>query len=107
MSLPAPVRPRESAMNGAGDPEDRDDVTVLTADSLDAIADEWDALAMRVGATPFARPGWMRAWWTAFGRGDLCILTYRRGGQLRAVLPLARRRGLLHSCSNIHSPLFD
>lgn len=72
-----------------------------------ALTEEWDDLATRTGASPFARPGWIRAWWSAFGRGELCILTYRRDGELRSVLPLAHRRGLLRSCSNVHSPIFD
>jgi CelD/BcsL family acetyltransferase involved in cellulose biosynthesis len=80
---------------------------VHVAEGFKALAEEWDDLALRTGATPFARPGWMRAWWSAFGRGELRILTYRRGGELRAVLPLARYRGMLCSCSNVHSPLFD
>ncbi len=72
-----------------------------------ALAGEWDALALRTDAPPFARPGWVRVWWVTFGRGELRIVTLRRNDELVAVLPLAYRHGLWHSCSNVHSPVFD
>ena len=85
----------------------RPDDEVRIAHGFYGLAGEWEELAIRVGASPYARPGWMRAWWSAFGRGELYIFHCRRDGELSAVLPLARHRGLLHSCSNVHSPLFD
>ena len=94
-------------MSVAGLSRKEDQVKIVSMDSFDALADEWDELALRTDAPPFSRPGWIRAWWSAFGRGELCILTYRRDGELSSVLPLARYRGLLRSCSNVHSPLFD
>ena len=94
-------------MTDDGAPLQVDEERVLTTSSIDGLADEWDDLALRTGAPPFARPGWVRAWWAAFGRGELRILTARRNGALSSVLPLARFRGGLHSCSNIHSPAFD
>ncbi len=71
------------------------------------MADEWEDLAVRIGASPFARPGWIEPWWTAFGSGEPFIVTLRHDGELAAVLPLGSRLGLLRSCSNIHSPLFE
>jgi CelD/BcsL family acetyltransferase involved in cellulose biosynthesis len=65
---------------------------------------EWDELAR--GASPFVQPGWIAAWWRAFGEGELLILTARRGGRLVGVLPLAQRRGVLHSPTNWHTPVF-
>jgi CelD/BcsL family acetyltransferase involved in cellulose biosynthesis len=60
----------------------------------------WDALADRTAASPFARPGYLRAWWRAFGAGRLEILTQRDGNELTAVMPLAHRPGLaLSPCS--------
>src|SRR5919106_421068 len=94
-------------MTDAGFPRGGDEAQVATTASFEGLADEWDDLALRTGAPPFARPGWIRAWWPAFGKGELCILTSRRDGELSAVLPLGRHRGALRSCSNVHSPLFD
>jgi CelD/BcsL family acetyltransferase involved in cellulose biosynthesis len=45
-------------------------------------SERWDALADRAGAAPFLRPGWIAAWWRAFGRGRLEILTAGSGGRL-------------------------
>ena len=70
------------------------------------IAPEWDELAERVGAPPWLRPGWMEAWWRAFGRGLDEVVAIRRAGELSAIVPLARRGGALHSLSNWHSPSF-
>ena len=47
------------------------------AENYEEIFDEWDALADRVAATPFMRPGWIAAWWRAFGSGKLEVLTAR------------------------------
>lgn len=71
-----------------------------------ALAPAWEQLAERTGAVPFLRPGWIAAWWRAFGRGTLQPLTVHRAGELIAVLPLACRRGALSSPSNDHTPLF-
>ena len=49
-------------------------------------------------------PGWIAAWWEAFGRGNLLILAHRRGGRLTGVLPLVRRGALLASPTNWHTP---
>jgi CelD/BcsL family acetyltransferase involved in cellulose biosynthesis len=73
-------------------------VTQLTA--------EWDALADRVDAAPFLRPGWIGTWATAFGATDLQTIVVRRDGELVGVLPMDRRRGALRSPVNWHSPLF-
>jgi CelD/BcsL family acetyltransferase involved in cellulose biosynthesis len=73
---------------------------------IEALAPEWDELVERVGAPPFFRPGWIDAWWKAFGKGELEILTTRRGGRLAGLLALERRRGELRSTSNWHTPWF-
>jgi CelD/BcsL family acetyltransferase involved in cellulose biosynthesis len=68
---------------------------------------EWDALADRAGAAPFLRPGWVSAWWRAFGRGRLEILTSSgSGGRLDAVLPVVHRHGAIHAPSNWHTPQY-
>src|SRR5690349_17140122 len=71
---------------------------------LERLAPEWDELATRAGALPYLRPGWVAAWWRAFGDGELEIRTLRRGGRLAAVLPVARQRDALRSVTNFHTP---
>jgi CelD/BcsL family acetyltransferase involved in cellulose biosynthesis len=66
----------------------------------------WDALADRAGAAPFLRPGWVSAWWRAFGQGRLEILTTGSGGRLDAVLPVVHRHGGIHAPSNWHTPQY-
>src|SRR5690242_17133203 len=69
------------------------------------LAEEWDSLADRAGAPPWARPGWVEAWWSAFGSGGLEFLTtYSSDGRLAGVMPVARRRGRLEAVVNWHSP---
>lgn len=75
--------------------------------SVEAIATEWERLADAVGASPFVRPGWISAWWRAFGSGTLEVFTARGSdGRLSGVLPLQRRFGALRSTTNWHSPEF-
>jgi CelD/BcsL family acetyltransferase involved in cellulose biosynthesis len=76
-------------------------------DELEHLAPEWDDLVDRVAGSPFMRPGWMAAWWRAFGAGKLEILTRRDADSLTAVLPLVRRHGVVGSPCNWHSPEFD
>jgi CelD/BcsL family acetyltransferase involved in cellulose biosynthesis len=75
-------------------------------DGLEQIRGEWDALADELGAPPFLRPGWIAAWWRAFGDGRLEVLAARRAGDLVAVLPVVHRRGTTSSPSNWHTPTF-
>jgi CelD/BcsL family acetyltransferase involved in cellulose biosynthesis len=74
--------------------------------AIEPVACEWDALADRVAAPPYLRPGWVAAWWRAFGLGTLHIFTARRGERLVGVLPLCRRRHALVSPTNWHTPGF-
>jgi CelD/BcsL family acetyltransferase involved in cellulose biosynthesis len=68
---------------------------------------EWDELADRVAAPPFLRPGWIGAWWSAYGIGRPTIFNARReDGRLSGVLPLYRSRGRFCSASNAHTPEF-
>jgi CelD/BcsL family acetyltransferase involved in cellulose biosynthesis len=73
---------------------------------IGALTPAWEQLAERIGAAPFLRPGWVTAWWRAFGHGALELLVVRRDAQLVGVLPLQRRRGGLYSPSNDHTPVF-
>src|SRR4051794_30348576 len=81
-------------------------IVVERHDSPAPIAVEWDALATRLGAAPFMRPGWVEAWADAFAPGRLTVLAARRGNELVGVLPLQRSRGrVLAGAANAHSPL--
>jgi CelD/BcsL family acetyltransferase involved in cellulose biosynthesis len=73
---------------------------------LDALAPEWDDLVDRARASPFARPGWISAWWRAYGRGELELLTVRRDGRLAGVLPVERRSNRVEAPANLESPDF-
>ncbi|MHB8470417.1 MAG: GNAT family N-acetyltransferase [Gaiellaceae bacterium] len=77
-------------------------------EQIDAIAGEWDELADRAGAEPWARPGWARAWWSAFG-GDAPfeLVSVRREGRLTGVVPLVRGRGGWRAAANWHTPTFS
>jgi CelD/BcsL family acetyltransferase involved in cellulose biosynthesis len=73
---------------------------------LGQIAAEWDELADRTRAVPFLRPGWIGAWWDAFGHGALEILTLRRGRRLAGALPVYDDQGRLRSPTNDQTPQF-
>jgi CelD/BcsL family acetyltransferase involved in cellulose biosynthesis len=75
--------------------------TAVLAD--DALLAEWDDLADRVGANPFQRPGWYRAWWSAFGTSPVRLVQVRRDGRLAGVLPVTRRWGRVTTLDNWHS----
>ena len=82
--------------------------------SVEAIRADWERLIEEVAATrpddhavlPFLHPGWIDAWWSAFGRGTLAIVTVRRDGALAGILPLVIDRRLLSGATNEHSPWF-
>jgi len=59
-----------------------------------------------VGAVPFLRPGWIRAWSQAFGRGRLEPVVQHRDNQLVGIVPLQIQRGVYSSPTNWHSPEF-
>ena len=81
-------------------------MAVERPDGIETIAADWDTLADGIDAPPFLRPGWAAAWWRAFGAGTLEVLAVRQAGRLAAVVPLQRRRGVLASLSNWHTPQF-
>jgi CelD/BcsL family acetyltransferase involved in cellulose biosynthesis len=82
------------------------ELTFETHERVSTLASEWDELADRLGSSPFMRPGWFAAWYGAFARGRVEILAGRRGDALAAVAPLERRRTVLRSATNWHSPLW-
>jgi CelD/BcsL family acetyltransferase involved in cellulose biosynthesis len=80
--------------------------TVEFVGTIKPVEREWEELADRVGASPFVRPGWISAWWEAFGSGSLPVFVLRRDGRLGGVLPMMRHRGTLLSPTNWHTPGF-
>jgi len=79
---------------------------VRVLDRIEPLVPEWEHLARSIGAGPFLWPGWFLAWWRAFGRGRLRILTTYENGRLTGVLPLRKARGTLSSTTNYHTHLF-
>src|SRR5918994_4930714 len=74
--------------------------------AIPSIAEEWDRFADDIGASPFVRPGWITAWWHAFGRGSIRVLVVRSGTHLAAILPLVQYGSVLRSPTNSESPIF-
>lgn len=66
----------------------------------------WRELASEVEAAPFLHPGWVKAWYDAFGRGRLELFTRHEGGALAAALPVAISRFAARSPTNWHTPEF-
>lgn len=81
-------------------------VSVESHRDVAAIADEWDDLADRVGASPFLRSGWYQAFTDAFLREGFEVVALRREGRLIALLPLHVRHRSLRSSTNEHTPEF-
>jgi CelD/BcsL family acetyltransferase involved in cellulose biosynthesis len=79
---------------------------IETHESAAGLAGEWDELVERTRGLPWLRPGWIDAWWSAFGEGTLRIVAVRDEGRLTGVLPLYERRGALSSTTNWHTPEF-
>lgn len=81
-------------------------VSIKVWDRIEPVAFEWERLARQTKASLFLWPGWIGAWWRAFGAGQLEILATYEGDSLAGVLPMYRFRGILRSTTNPHTPLF-
>jgi CelD/BcsL family acetyltransferase involved in cellulose biosynthesis len=77
--------------------------TIERYDRIEPLAAEWDELVDRTTPIPWVRPGWIAAWWQAFGRGQLELLAAWRAGRLVGMLPLQRHGGRIGSATNPHS----
>lgn len=87
------------------------------AEMIAPLAAEWQALCAEGPCDqPFFRPEWIEAYLHAFAADKtLVLLTVRRNGDLRAVLPLIEEHARLHgvpvrklrSAANVHSCRFD
>lgn len=75
--------------------------------SVEPLRDEWDELAERTGATPFVRPGWFAAWYSAFGRGRPLIASVRLDGRVAAVAAFEAHGATVRSATNWHTPVYD
>jgi CelD/BcsL family acetyltransferase involved in cellulose biosynthesis len=63
---------------------------------IEKIFDEWTELCEEGASNePFFRPEWFTVFVENFEK-EILLLTVRRAGKLRAVLPLAKRKGNLH-----------
>lgn len=80
---------------------------LVEAHTIGSISEEWDRLADDVGASPFARPGWIDAWWRSFGRGSLRVLTVGTADRLTGILPVVRSGSVVRSPTNTESPTFS
>ena len=80
--------------------------TIEVQDRIEPLATDWERLARHARSSPFLWPGWISAWWRAFGKGRLWIITVYQNGRLAGVLPLYRLRGVLSSTTNPEAPLF-
>lgn len=59
-------------------------------EALVRIEDDWDRLAA-LDPSPFTTTSWLRAWWGAYGRGELVVATlHGPDGRLRAGVALRR-----------------
>jgi CelD/BcsL family acetyltransferase involved in cellulose biosynthesis len=76
-------------------------------DAVEPLAPEWEELAARSAAMPFVWPGWIAAWYEAFGRGRPRIAALRSGGRLAAVAAFEESRGVIRSATNWHTPGYD
>ncbi len=66
------------------------------AEIIENIFAEWTALCEEgASAEPFFRPEWFRAFVKNY-ENEIELLTVRRGGKLRAVLPLINKKAALH-----------
>jgi CelD/BcsL family acetyltransferase involved in cellulose biosynthesis len=81
-------------------------ITVEIRDHIEPLVSEWEHLAERVQANPFLWPGWIEAWWRAFGTGRLQIFAAYDDDRLVGILPMHRFRGALGSTTNPHTNCF-
>lgn len=71
---------------------------VEVLDSGESIAQEWDDLATRVGASPFMRPGWLLGYWRSREvRTPLHLVCLRDHDRLVGLAPLHVCDGVLRS----------
>jgi CelD/BcsL family acetyltransferase involved in cellulose biosynthesis len=84
-----------------------------TPEELEALAHQWDALAVRSG-TPFLSPEWLLAWWRAFARdgyagGRAFVLLGRdpSGAVRTGAFLQSRPAGRVGAAANVHTVDWD
>jgi CelD/BcsL family acetyltransferase involved in cellulose biosynthesis len=81
---------------------------ITSADALDALRPEWEALWDRSPrAAVFQHPDWLLAWWRHVGGEGLWTLALRRGGELVGIAPLFVWRGQVTPIGNGISDRID
>ncbi len=80
--------------------------TIKIQDRIEPLVPEWEHLARYCNANPFLWPGWIGAWWHAYGKGHLQTLAAYQNGRLSGILPMQQNRGVLSSTTNSETPLF-
>src|SRR3954451_207268 len=66
--------------------------------------EQWARLAERVGASPFAHPGWIGTWAAVFGGGRRSVEAVERDGRLVAIAPFRPQATGVISRTNWHTP---
>lgn len=80
-------------------------MTLRKASAVSAsLRDGWEDLADRTDAPLWMRPGWVEAWYRAFGTGTPEIVTVGDRGKISALIPLERARGELRAPANGETP---
>lgn len=79
-------------------------IQTIGADPAPELLAEWERLADGASASPFLYPGFVLAWWRAFGDGQLSVATAREDERLVALLPLVQRGRVLAAPANWHTP---
>jgi CelD/BcsL family acetyltransferase involved in cellulose biosynthesis len=77
---------------------------LTTLPQLQAIASEWDSLAL-VGGSPFSTVAWLSSWWEAYGCGRMAVVALRdSSGRLIAGLPCRQvTRSMWAAMANLES----
>lgn len=83
--------------------------TITDFARLEEISPAWDQLwRSRQDASIFLSPGWIRAWWKAFGaQASLCTLAVWQGDRLLGALPAIREGGILRFLGQPMSDYMD
>jgi CelD/BcsL family acetyltransferase involved in cellulose biosynthesis len=94
-STPAPPVPTGDRVRGGT----RETQVIVDIAAAEALAPEWDALAV-AASKPFAAPAWVLAWWRHVAPAGISprVVAVRDGGRLVAVAPfyaLPRKRGVV------------
>ncbi len=72
---------------------DRDNRILVSEEPLERLASTWpESMGSLQWRFPFVLPGWLKAWWDAFGQGwEPCVLSARSSGRTIGIAPLRLR----------------